>query len=54
MAGFMPLDIPNDEDDGFKYEKAWILGDIFLKKYVSIYDRDNNTVSFGLANHSGR
>jgi hypothetical protein len=25
MAGFMPLDIPNDEDDGFKYEKAWIL-----------------------------
>ncbi|EGR30870.1 hypothetical protein IMG5_122010 [Ichthyophthirius multifiliis] len=52
MAGFMPLDIPNDEDDGFKYEKAWILGDIFLKKYVSIYDRDNNTVSFGVANHS--
>ncbi len=72
MAGFMPLDIPNDEDDGFRYEKAWILvifyffyffyflfffffqGDIFLKKFVSIYDRDNNTVSFGLANHSGR
>ena len=25
MAGFMPLDIPDDEEDGFEYSKAWIL-----------------------------
>lgn len=41
----MPLDIP-DKDN------TWILGDVFLSKYLSVYDRDNNTVGFALAKHS--
>lgn len=46
----MPLDIPNDEEN-FPYEKAWILGDTFLQKFYSIYDRDNDRVGFALARH---
>lgn len=47
---FMPLDIPNDEQN-FAYEKAWILGDTFLSKFYSVYDRDRGRVGFALAKH---
>ncbi|KAL4453961.1 hypothetical protein ABPG74_003844 [Tetrahymena malaccensis] len=50
IVAFMPLDIPNDEEN-FPYEKAWILGDTFLQKFYSIYDRDNDRVGFALARH---
>lgn len=38
---FMPLDYP--EPIG----PLWIMGDIFMSRYVSIFDRDTNKVGFG-------
>lgn len=40
-ASFMPLDYP--EPIG----PLWIMGDIFMSKYVSIFDRDTESVGFG-------
>mmetsp|Transcript_7208 Transcript_7208/g.646 ORF Transcript_7208/g.646 Transcript_7208/m.646 type:complete len:110 (-) Transcript_7208:30-359(-) len=34
--GMISLDLPREEGN------AWILGNIFLRKYYSVYDRDNN------------
>lgn len=45
IGAFMPLDIPEPQGP------AWILGDIFLSKFYSVYDRDNNRVGFGKAKH---
>jgi cathepsin D len=46
VGAFMPLDIQEPQGP------AWILGDVFLTKYYSIYDRDNNKVGFAKAKGS--
>ena len=40
ISGLMGLDIGKD---------IWIVGDIFLRKYYSIYDMDNDRVGLALA-----
>lgn len=43
-AGLSMLDVPKPNGP------VWILGDMFMMKYFSIFDRDKNSVYLGLAN----
>ncbi|CAD8135197.1 unnamed protein product [Paramecium pentaurelia] len=43
IAAFIPLDIQQPQGP------AWILGDIFLRKYYSIFDREKDQVGFAKA-----